>query len=50
MPVARATTSAISSAPTCVLSNFAVFDAFAIPVSPALASFSLFSNSGNLPY
>ena len=50
MPVARATTSAISSAPTCVRSSRLLPPAVALPASAACASASFFSRSGSLPY
>ncbi|MNV60725.1 hypothetical protein D3C71_1532000 [compost metagenome] len=50
MPVARLTTSAISSAPTCVRSRRRVAGAPSLPASCACASFSCFSRSGSLPY
>ncbi len=48
MPVARLTTSAISSAPTCVRSS--LLGGFWPLASAAVAAFSLPSSSGSLPY
>ena len=50
MPVARATTSAISSAPTWVLSNCGRPPAALRLASLACASLSFFSSSGKRPY
>ena len=50
MPVARATTSAISSAPTCVRNNRCTPSLDSLLLSLAFASLRRFSNSGNLPY
>ena len=50
MPVARATTSAISSAPTCVRKSLCTPSLDSFLLSLAFASLRRFSNSGNLPY
>mmetsp|Transcript_36630 Transcript_36630/g.85069 ORF Transcript_36630/g.85069 Transcript_36630/m.85069 type:complete len:265 (-) Transcript_36630:257-1051(-) len=50
MPVARATTSAISSAPTSVRSRRGLPESPALPASLAWASLSVFSSSGRRPY